>query len=129
MSDKALPEQTTVNEQRKALGLAPVASGDEPSLLVGRKGNIYLGNPCKRGHIGWRYVGNRTCIECYKDAASQHFYPKMSSEQTTNVSERLQCRRQGMVEEIAQCEKVLFALRAQLTGIDEVIAHLRGWCR
>lgn len=29
------------------------------------KGELkYLGNPCKRGHEGWRYTQSGACIEC-----------------------------------------------------------------
>ena len=38
------------------------------------KGKIYLGSPCKRGHVGWRYKGNRTCVECVKARDAQRFW-------------------------------------------------------
>lgn len=32
----------------------------------------FLGNPCKRGHEGWRYTQSGACIEC--NAAANKVY-------------------------------------------------------
>lgn len=39
-----------------------------------------MGNPCKRGHSGERYVANKQCVECNLQRARGAFYshPKLT---------------------------------------------------
>lgn len=38
-----------------------------------RKAATFQGNPCKRGHVGIRYVRSRDCVDCYNLRARERW--------------------------------------------------------
>ena len=60
-------------------------------IEAARQGLVrYMGKPCKRGHVGERYVSTGRCVECDRNAARLFYLTNKRIIQEAKMSQSLE---------------------------------------
>ena len=49
---------------------------DRPTPMQPGCSYYFTGKPCKRGHLAWRSVATRACMECHRIASARSYIPR-----------------------------------------------------